>query len=221
MWCNTSTAAHVEGMSNNTPPVNLTLWHQHAYLTVMSSFPNGIEPVSGVCRCFSTHTADRLQVLQTEKWELLPVFCTSLWIILASVFPKGLAGLVQHRAHHCLIHGRTAPAQRAVVWIPTALCVPAVSQTGFTESVSACQHHRLVENIPTNRTGKVILQMSTSGGHSSSQDFGDRAGREATPMPMRGYLILTSGISVNTLAPRGISPVMLCCIGACMLGILK
>lgn len=81
----------------------------------MSTFPNGIEPVPLVFNCFPTYTTDWLQVLQTEQRELFPVLLTSLWVIMASVLLEGLAGLVQHGAHHDLLHGGPAPAQRTAV----------------------------------------------------------------------------------------------------------
>ena len=155
----------------------------HAYLTVMSTFPNGVKPVSGVCSCLHTQPTDRLQILQTEHGELLPVLFTSLWVVLAPVLLEWHTGLLQHRAHHYLLHGGTAPAQRTVVWIPLALCVPAVFQAGFTESVPAIENHWLAENMSTDRTGKVILQFSTSAGHSHSQCF---EGKAWIPGPSHG-----------------------------------
>lgn len=97
-----------------------------SYLTVMSAFPNGIESVPNVCSWFPTQTTDWLHVLQTEQFELFSMLLTSLWVILASVLLERFTGPLQHSAHHYLIHRGAAPAQRTVVWIPAALCLPAV-----------------------------------------------------------------------------------------------
>lgn len=148
----------------------------------MSPFPNRIEPVSNVYGCFPTQTTDGFQVLQTEECEFLSMFLTRLWIIPASVLLEGFTGPLQHSAHHYLIHGWPAPTQRTGVWILTALCVPAVFQTGFTESMSAREHHWLAENMPTNWTWKVIFTMNTSGCHSFLLGFDDKAGSKAPPM---------------------------------------
>lgn len=137
---------------------------------------------------------------------------TGIGVILASVFLEGFTGPLQHTAHNYLIHRGAAPAQRTAVWVLTALCLPAVFQTGFTKSVSAREHHWLTENMATNWTGKVILKMSASGGHSSPQGFDDKAASEAPPTSLEHNLILTSGISVNTLAPKGVSCVVQCCV---------
>lgn len=141
----------------------------------MSTFSNGIEPVSTVSSWFSTQTTDWLQVLQTKECELFSMFFTSHWVIPASVLPERLTGPLQHSVHHHLIHGTALPAQGTVVWLATVLYSPAVQQAGFTESVSANEQHWLTENISTNWTRKVIVKPSASGGHCFSQGLDDKA----------------------------------------------
>lgn len=128
-----------------------------AYLTVVSALRDGIEPVAGVRGRLPAQAADGLQVLQAEQRELLPVLPARHGLVLAPVFPEGLAGPLQHRVHHYLVHGARAPAQRAVVGLAAALCLPALQQAGLTEPVSANDHDWLAEDKSTNWTGEVVL----------------------------------------------------------------
>lgn len=159
----------------------------------MGTLRDGIEPVAGVCGRLPAQTADGLQVLQAEQRELLSVLPASHRLVLAPVFSEGLAGPLQYRVHHYLVHGASAPAQRAVVGLTAALCLPALQQAGFTEPVFASDHYWLAEDKSTNWTGEVVLQPCASAGHSLSPGgpSDDRQAAKVPPGPVEGNLILT------------------------------
>lgn len=160
----------------------------------MGALGDGIEPVAAVSRRLAAHTTDGLQVLQAEQRELLPVLPARHGLLLAPLLPEGLAGPVQDRVDHYLVHSARAPTHGAVVGLAAALRLPALQQAGLAEAVFARDHDWLAEDESTKWTREVVVQPSASAaGHSLSpgEASDDRQAAKAPPGAVEGKIILT------------------------------